>query len=216
MSDRKAGSHLGGFVSMLVGAVVLSATLIVMNRKVHKPDEARANLIAEVKVEKKKKPPPPKQAPKPKPKPRRTRRSNAPRPNLASNLTALGGGIPTFQGDVMEGFGDDIGSSGAFEDDVGHTEDSVDRMPQPRPGNSAPGYPPRARAKGIEGRVVLSFTVTADGRVTNATVYEAEPEGQGFEEAALAAARSWSFEPALYNGQPVALPTKQTLEFKLN
>lgn len=215
MSARRLRMHAGGFVAMLAGAALLSGTLVVMNRKVHKSDEVRANTLADVKVEQKKKPPPPKRAPRPKPKPKRRARNPAPRPNLSANLTSLGGGIPTFQGDFSAGLEDDLTSGGAFGDDVGHTEDSVDRLPQPSAGNRAPQFPRRARAKGIEGRVVLSFTVGTQGSVTNISVYEAEPEGQGFEEAAMAVASSWSFEPALYNGQPVALPIKQTLVFKL-
>lgn len=53
-----------------------------------------------------------------------------------------------------------------------------------------PQYPPSA--SGIEGFVEVSFTVTALGRVENATVTAAEPKGV-FEQAALAAIARWRY-----------------------
>ena len=68
-------------------------------------------------------------------------------------------------------------------------------------------YPPNAKAAGIEGRVVVSYDVTAEGRVANAEIAEAQPPGV-FEEAALAAVRSWRFRPVLQRGQAVAAPAR--------
>ena len=55
----------------------------------------------------------------------------------------------------------------------------------------------------MEGRVVIRYDVTAEGRVVNATVERAEPPGI-FEAAALAAVRSWRFKPALQGREAVA------------
>lgn len=55
-----------------------------------------------------------------------------------------------------------------------------------------PQYPPTAAANGTEGFVDVSYTVTALGRVENASVTTAEPEGV-FERAALAAIGRWRY-----------------------
>ena len=76
-------------------------------------------------------------------------------------------------------------------------------------------YPPQAKAAGIEGRVVVSYDVTAEGHVINAAVAEASPSGV-FEEAALAAVRSWRFRPALRDGEAVPAPARVSeVVFKL-
>jgi protein TonB len=55
-----------------------------------------------------------------------------------------------------------------------------------------PQYPSSAASRGIEGFVEVSFTVTALGRVENASVTVAEPVGV-FEEAALGAISRWRY-----------------------
>lgn len=68
-------------------------------------------------------------------------------------------------------------------------------------------YPPSAKAAGIEGHVVVAYDVTVEGRVVNAVVAEAEPPGV-FNEAALAAVRSWRFRPQLLRGEPAEAPDR--------
>lgn len=76
-------------------------------------------------------------------------------------------------------------------------------------------YPEAARARGIEGRVVVRYDVTADGSVVNAVVEAAEPPGM-FDEAALNAVRSWRFRPRVDRGQVVAAPGRVSeLRFRL-
>lgn len=55
-----------------------------------------------------------------------------------------------------------------------------------------PLYPYFARAKGIEGHVLLEFTVDASGNVQDIEILAAEPRGV-FEKAALDAVRRWHF-----------------------
>ena len=64
-------------------------------------------------------------------------------------------------------------------------------------------YPEAALAAGVEGRVLVRYDVTEEGRVVNVTVEVAEPPGV-FEAAALAAVRSWRFKPAAEAGRVVA------------
>lgn len=77
-----------------------------------------------------------------------------------------------------------------------------------------PNYPQRASAAGIEGKVVLRFTITAEGRVDNLQVTEAEPPGVFDREARRAAAR-WRFAPRRENGQAVPREATKTLYFRL-
>ncbi len=81
---------------------------------------------------------------------------------------------------------------------------------------SGPKYPPVAKAEGIEGAVVVRYGVSVDGRVVNARVESATPEGF-FEEAALTAVRSWRYNPALKDGEPVAVENVlSTVHFQLS
>lgn len=58
-----------------------------------------------------------------------------------------------------------------------------------------PVYPPEAKARQIEGHVVVEFSVEEDGRVLNPYVVESKPE-QIFDRAALRAIREFRFKPA--------------------
>jgi TonB family protein len=76
-----------------------------------------------------------------------------------------------------------------------------------RANDKRPDFPPDAMLIGMEGRVGLELRVDESGRVIGTTVMDSVPL---LDEAALAAARHWSFEPALAAGKPV--PVRITLE----
>jgi TonB family protein len=63
-------------------------------------------------------------------------------------------------------------------------------------------YPPSALAQRTHADVVLLVTVGADGRVTNVEV--ARSGGKDVDDAAIVAAKQWTFSPAKRNGEPVA------------
>jgi protein TonB len=63
-------------------------------------------------------------------------------------------------------------------------------------------YPRRAQARGIEGYVIVEFTVSKTGAVVDPTVVEAKPEGI-FEQAAMDAARKFKYKPRVMDGEPV-------------
>lgn len=67
------------------------------------------------------------------------------------------------------------------------------------PKQPAPSYPEDAKARGQSGLVVLKLRVGPDGRVREAVVESSEPAGL-FDEASLAAARQWTFQPPVENG----------------
>jgi len=66
-----------------------------------------------------------------------------------------------------------------------------------------PLYPSEAMERGLDGSVTLSVIIHEDGGVGAVTVLAAEPEGLGFEEAAVSAVRRWRYEPSTYEGSPV-------------
>ena len=68
-----------------------------------------------------------------------------------------------------------------------------------------PTYPEQARTRGIEGQVILEFTVTAAGTTRDLRVLDARPAGV-FEAAALAAAREFRYRPRVVAGAPVDVP----------
>ena len=79
----------------------------------------------------------------------------------------------------------------------------------------APQYPRRAAAKGIEGYVILEFTVTKLGTFTNPVVIEADPPGY-FDSAATKAVMRFKYKPTIINGEAIDVPgVKNKITFKL-
>ena len=75
-----------------------------------------------------------------------------------------------------------------------------------------PDYPARAAQRGIEGYVVVEFTITPAGTIKNARVIRAEPHGV-FDSSALAAVSRWKYNPKIENGTAVA---RNGVRVKLN
>lgn len=68
-----------------------------------------------------------------------------------------------------------------------------------------PEYPINARQRGIEGWVVVEFTVTKIGSVADPVVLTSSPS-RIFDRAALQAVRKWKYNPKVADGQPVERP----------
>ena len=66
----------------------------------------------------------------------------------------------------------------------------------------APIYPRRALTRGLEGWVLLEFTVTRLGTVTDIKVLEADPPNV-FNKAAVSAAAKFKYKPKVVNGEPI-------------
>jgi protein TonB len=79
----------------------------------------------------------------------------------------------------------------------------------------APAYPLAARTHRTEGRVLVEFTIQADGSVADPTVVEASPAGV-FDRAVLQAIRQWRFAPRVEDGQVVSRRARQTVQFSLS
>lgn len=69
---------------------------------------------------------------------------------------------------------------------------------------AAPIYPPEAVAIGLEGYVIVEFTVNEEGRVED--LFIVESSSPLFEQAALDAAREFEYKPRMINGVPVKVP----------
>jgi protein TonB len=76
-----------------------------------------------------------------------------------------------------------------------------------------PGYTPDAQAAAIEGKVRVQLTVDENGKVVEVKLIQGL--GHGLDEAALQAARSATFEPALRCGKPMRATFTLGMRFKL-
>lgn len=78
-----------------------------------------------------------------------------------------------------------------------------------------PEYPPRAKQRGIEGWVVVEFTISPVGTVQNAQIVDSDPK-YVFDRAALRAVRKWKYNPKIQDGNPVERPGVQVrLRFEI-
>jgi TonB family protein len=77
-------------------------------------------------------------------------------------------------------------------------------------------YPADAATRGIEAEVGLLLDIDAQGKVQQVGVAQpASPPGMGFDEAAIAAAQQFEFEPAEQDGKPIAVQLSYRYKFKL-
>jgi len=74
-------------------------------------------------------------------------------------------------------------------------------------------YPPEALAAGAEADVDLEVTVGTDGQVSDPRVVSSG--GDGFDAAAVAAVRQWSFSPAREGDTPVAVRIRVPFSFRV-
>ncbi len=80
----------------------------------------------------------------------------------------------------------------------------------------APDYPAIMAARGLEGWVLVEFTVDELGRVQDATIVEAQPK-RGFERAALNAVKRYKYKPRVVNGSAVRVSgVKHRITFELS
>jgi TonB family protein len=75
----------------------------------------------------------------------------------------------------------------------------------------APEYPPAALAAGKEAEVPVRISIDADGVVTHVEVIT--PVGDAFDEAAIAAAMQYVFDPAEIDGKPGPITVETTIHF---
>jgi protein TonB len=78
----------------------------------------------------------------------------------------------------------------------------------------SPEYPMEARQRGLSGNVELTFTVRADGTVSDVRVEDSTPP-LVFDDAAIEAVRKWRYRPYERDGRPVDQRAKLNLRFAM-
>jgi len=73
-------------------------------------------------------------------------------------------------------------------------------------------YPPDAKKKRVQGKVVLKAEIGKDGHVESLHVVSGPSELQ---QSAMDAVRQWVYKPFLLNGNPVNVITKITVQYTL-
>jgi len=97
----------------------------------------------------------------------------------------------------------------------------VDEQPVPIK-QVQPHYPELARRSGVEGTVWLKVLVSKEGKVKDVNVMSVSSNLKnsgtpgGLEEAAMEAARQWTFKPAMMKNKPVEVWVSIPFKFKLD
>lgn len=203
--------QLIGLVSAAFGTVLVLSLVVLMNRPSDLPQDQDGVAATPIGLVRKEKPKPTESVRRREPPKRRSQRS-APTPlvGLDSGLAGLNFGLPQFDANELE-----LGSGLLGEDrDVVMTDDSVDVAPRPLL-QTPMQYPPRAKAGGITGYVILSLLIGPTGQVEKVKVLEAQPAGV-FDDVATAGVQGWKFEPASYKGEAVRVWATQKVRFDLS
>lgn len=75
-----------------------------------------------------------------------------------------------------------------------------------------PEYPVEARAKHVQGEVVLEVQVLGEGKIGNIDVIQGDPL---LTDAAIQAVKQWRYQPYFVDGQPFETQTRITIKFTL-
>lgn len=104
--------------------------------------------------------------------------------------------------------------------DGARRDDPQKPKPKPRPKLTKPPklvqaappiYPPAALKQELTAQVKVKIRIDATGSVTKVDVVK--PVGNGFDEAAIAAAKKYKFEPAEFDGKPGVIVVVTTIHF---
>lgn len=71
-------------------------------------------------------------------------------------------------------------------------------------------YPRRAQQRGIEGWVIVEYTVTKQGTTKNIRVIDSEPKSKIFHRSAIKAAAKYKYKPRTVDGKAVEVPGVRT------
>lgn len=131
---------------------------------------------------------------------------NTPARTLGGLLTLTTLTVAAF-GLSVNAFATDGANSPRNKSAISQPPEIVERVP--------PKYPRDAAEGKVEGSVEMQFTVNAEGHVQDVTVLNSEPRDI-FDAAAVASVKEWRFNPALQDGEPVPVETRQTIHFELD
>ncbi|MBI1859862.1 MAG: energy transducer TonB [Deltaproteobacteria bacterium] len=128
-------------------------------------------------------------------------------------------------GDLMDSMPEKLGNTVAKENDSEKLkDDDPSHLPNPAEeflvtempsliSEVRISYPPEARAKGIQGAVVMDILIDQSGAVRDAKLIEGP--GFGLNEAALSAVMGFRFQPAHVGDSPVAVRIRYAYRFVL-
>lgn len=100
------------------------------------------------------------------------------------------------------------------KDEVPDQFTAIDRGPQAI-SRFAPPYPPGPKSRGIEGWVLVEFTVSASGAVEDIVIKESHPKGV-FDRTVRRTVSKWKYRPAEQNGKSVPVRIEVMLSFNLD
>jgi len=205
-------AKLTALLWMLVGFAMLIFMLSMINRAIemNEHDKTQRSIQFEVKAATKK------SKPVRKPKKHKSKAQKISPPSVSMDLLN------------MELSGIDLGLSSFAADDIGNVDqkllgdiknvvmsgDMVDQKAEAKY-TVAVTYPARARAKELEGFVILSLLIAETGKVIKVKVIESDP-ADVFDSSAVNAVKKWLFTPARYKGEPVKAWANQTIRFSLD
>ncbi len=115
-----------------------------------------------------------------------------------------------------DAYGTDLGAVAGLGAQAGRAPINLPEQATPpaaSAGNAPPEYPDEARAKGLEGQVVLKVVISESGEVTQVEVLRGESP---FVEAARRAVARWTYRPAELDGQPIAVFRIIKIPFRLS
>ena len=119
---------------------------------------------------------------------------------------------PDAEGTSMD-FGAEVGDDISLEGGLALESGDGEYLPIVK---VAPVYPRRALQRGIEGFVIVEFTVTKQGTVRDPQVVKAVPESL-FDRAAMDAALKFKYKPRVVNGEAVEVAGVQNkISFQIN
>ena len=212
MSMRKIKTFFMGLFVAFTGFFGVMFFIISLNQKspdkVEKPDQRQVAF----KVEKiKKQPVAPKKKKKMK-KIKKAARTKAPKPMIPNAIGGPSFSIPSLE--IKDFATNDLLGDMKDTEDLMMTSNSVVKKPRPSRTNKPPAYPKRAARDGITGKITLKILLSKEGRVLKSRVTKSMPKNV-FDDAALTAVASWTFEPAMYNGRPVQIWIDQEVIFEI-
>ncbi len=82
--------------------------------------------------------------------------------------------------------------------------------------DTKPTYTPEGMRRKLEGPVELEVVIGTDGKVERARVLKSLDSASGLDQAALTAARGWTFVPAAVGDRPIAVWSPIVINFRLH
>lgn len=211
------------WISATLAAILLNAILFLFLPLLIQPSSPSSDLsqridhvqVIRLKTEepparkKKEKPPePPEKKPKPKEEVTSTKPVAFPKLSLPFELNTR---LPEISTDIQIPLSETIYFGHSIKGSIGVHELDAPLTPLSR---IPPVYPMRARRKGLEGWVRVSFDVDTKGHVNNLTVLEAKPLGI-FDKSVIRCVSKWRYKPGTLEGVPITAKMETIVRFEM-